>query len=340
MFIIQNYPTAIVFCIVTMLCWGSWANTQKLAAATWRFELFYWDYVLGILLLSLVFAFTLGSSGSGGRSFLADISQAGSASIFSAVLGGIIFNAANILLVAAIAIAGMAVAFPVGIGLALVIGVIVNYIDNPVGNKLLLFAGVALIIVAILLNANAYRKMRSGTENPSSKGLLLSIIAGILMGFFYKYVAASMFPDFNVPEPGKLSPYSAVVLFATGILLSNFLFNSLLMRRPFTGTPVSYSNYFRGGLKNHITGILGGAIWCIGMSFSIIASGKAGPAISYGRLLGYFYLERIPQCSPGHIFNFKSYAASLCSRIDPHHCSALISVPFQPYLKELKAHLY
>lgn len=282
MFIIQNYPTAIVFCIVTMLCWGSWANTQKLAAATWRFELFYWDYVFGILLLSLVFAFTLGSSGSGGRSFLADISQAGSGSIFSAVLGGIIFNAANILLVAAIAIAGMAVAFPVGIGLALVIGVIVNYIDNPVGNKLLLFAGVALIIVAILLNANAYRKMRSGTENTSSKGLLLSIIAGILMGFFYKYVAASMFPDFNVPEPGKLSPYSAVVLFATGILLSNFLFNSLLMRRPFTGTPVSYSNYFSGGLKNHITGILGGAIWCIGMSFSIIASGKAGPAISYG----------------------------------------------------------
>ena len=211
-----------------------------------------------------------------------DITQADNSSILSAVIGGVIFNAANILLVAAIAIAGMAVAFPVGIGLALVIGVIVNYIDNPVGNKLLLFSGVAFIVVAILLNANAYRKMQSGNKNASSKGLLLSIIAGVLMGFFYKYVAASMFPDFNVPEAGKLSPYTAVVFFATGILLSNFLFNTLLMRRPFVGTPVSYADYFKGGLKNHITGILGGAIWCVGMSFSIIASGKAGPAISYG----------------------------------------------------------
>ncbi len=282
MFIIENYSTAILFCVITMLCWGSWANTQKLAATSWRFELFYWDYVLGILLVSLLFAFTLGSNGAGGRSFVADVSQADSGSIVSAILGGIIFNAANILLVAAIAIAGMAVAFPVGIGLALVIGVIVNYVANPVGNQLLLFSGVALIVVAILLNANAYRKMQSGNKNPSTKGLALSIVAGIMMGFFYKYVAASMFPDFNIPIVGKVSPYTAVVFFSIGILLSNFLFNSLLMRRPFSGTPVSYVDYLKGGFKNHIIGILGGAIWCIGMSFSIIASGKAGPAISYG----------------------------------------------------------
>ncbi|MEO5893068.1 MAG: GRP family sugar transporter [Ferruginibacter sp.] len=282
MFIIDNYSTAIIFCIITMLCWGSWANTQKLAAGSWRFELFYWDYVIGILLLALFFAFTIGSTGSGGRSFIADISQASQGNIASAIIGGIIFNAANILLVAAIAIAGMAVAFPVGIGLALVIGVIVNYIANPVGNKLYLFGGVALIVLAILLNANAYRKMQAGSKSPSSRGLVLSIVAGVLMGFFYKYVAAAMFPDFNVPEEGKLSPYTAVVFFAIGILLSNFLFNSLLMRRPFTGVSVTYADYFKGGLKNHITGILGGAIWCVGMSFSIIASGKAGPAISYG----------------------------------------------------------
>ncbi len=282
MFIIENYSTAILFCVITMLCWGSWANTQKLAATSWRFELFYWDYVLGILLVSLLFAFTLGSNGAGGRSFVADVSQADSGSIVSAILGGIIFNAANILLVAAIAIAGMAVAFLVGIGLALVIGVIVNYVANPVGNQLLLFSGVALIVVAILLNANAYRKMQSGNKNPSTKGLALSIVAGIMMGFFYKYVAASMFPDFNIPIVGKVSPYTAVVFFSIGILLSNFLFNSLLMRRPFSGTPVSYIDYLKGGFKNHIIGILGGVIWCIGMSFSIIASGKAGPAISYG----------------------------------------------------------
>lgn len=282
MFIIESYTTAIFFCIITMICWGSWANTQKLAARIWRFELFYWDYVMGILFLSVVFAFTLGSNGSGGRSFLEDISQADAGNIFSAVIGGVIFNAANILLVAAIDIAGMAVAFPVGIGLALVIGVIVNYISNPIGSQLLLFGGVAFIVVAILLNASAYRSMQQRAKSTSSKGLWLSVVAGVLMGFFYKYVAQAMFPDFNMPLPGKLTPYTAVFFFAVGILISNFLFNTLLMRKPFVGAPVTYTDYFKGSLRNHVTGILGGAIWCVGMSFSIIASGKAGPAISYG----------------------------------------------------------
>ncbi len=282
MFIIENYPLAVFFCVITMLCWGSWANTQKLAASTWRFELFYWDYVIGIALLAFSFAISLGSSGSAGRGFLEDLKQANESNILSAGLGGVIFNAANILLCAAIAIAGMSVAFPVGIGLALVIGVVVNYIDHPLGNLLFLSAGVILVVVAILMNAFAYRKMQSGNKNTSSKGLVLSVISGILMGLFYKYVAASMFPDFNVPEPGKLSPYTAVVLFSAGILLSNLLFNTVLMRRPFAGTPVGYKDYFSGSFKNHVTGILGGIIWCVGMSFSIIASGKAGPAISYG----------------------------------------------------------
>jgi glucose uptake protein len=282
MFIIENYSVAVFFCIITMLCWGSWANTQKLAANTWRFELFYWDYVLGILLMSLLFAFTLGSMGEGGRSFMTDLQQADSSNIGSAILGGVIFNAANILLGAAIAIAGMSVAFPVGIGLALVIGVIVNYLDNPVGDSSRLFIGVSLIALAILLNAYAYRKASSNQEGVSTKGLLLSVVAGVLMGYFYKYVAASMFSDFNVPEVGKLSPYTAVVLFSVGVLLSNFVFNTLLMARPFVGTPVTYSDYFKGNSKNHLTGILGGMIWCVGMSFSIIASGTAGTAISYG----------------------------------------------------------
>ena len=265
-----------------MFCWGSWANTQKLASSAWRFELFYWDYVIGIVMLSLLFAITLGNSGTDGRSFFEDVKQADGSNVGSAILGGVIFNAANILLVAAIGIAGMAVAFPVGIGLALVIGVIVNYLQNPVGNKLLLFGGTAAIALAIILNAIAYRKTTINNKSVSTKGLLLSVVAGVLMGFFYKYVAASMFPDFTQPTQGKLSPYTAVVFFSVGILLSNFLFNSLLMKRPFTGTSVTYNDYFRGGFKNHLMGWLGGAIWCVGMSFSIIASGKAGPAISYG----------------------------------------------------------
>lgn len=282
MFIVQDYSTAVFFCVVTMLCWGSWANTQKLAAKNWRFELFYWDYVIGIMLFSLFLGLTLGNIGEGGRGFVEDLRQANGASITSALLGGIIFNAANILLSAAIAIAGMSVAFPVGIGLALVIGVLVNYIYAPVGNMVLLFAGVGFVVLAIFLNAGAYRKMTSGTAGVSAKGLLLSVVSGCLMGFFYKYVAASMFPDFNIPEAGLLSPYTAVFIFSLGIVVSNVVFNSLLMKYSFTGKPVSYRDYFNGSFRSHFTGILGGAIWCLGMSFNIIASGKAGPAISYG----------------------------------------------------------
>jgi glucose uptake protein len=282
MFIIPTYSLAVLFCVVTMLCWGSWANTQKLAAGNWRFELFYWDYVLGIVLLALVSAFTLGSSGTEGRSFMVDVAQADSRNLFLAVFGGVIFNAANILLGAAISIAGMAVAFPVGIGLALVIGVVVNYLESPVGNPAILFGGVALIVLAILMNANAYRKTADKSTGVSTKGLLLAIVSGCMMGLFYKYVAQSMFPDFSTPETGKLSPYSAIVFFSLGVLGSNLLFNTLLMLRPFTGSPVRYADYFRGGLRNHLMGVLGGIIWCIGFAFSIIASDQAGPAISYG----------------------------------------------------------
>ncbi|NHF60612.1 multidrug DMT transporter permease [Flavobacteriaceae bacterium TP-CH-4] len=282
MFIIENYSIAVVFCVITMLAWGSWANTQKLAPDSWRFELFYWDYVIGILLFSLLFALTAGSLGDGGRPFLEDLTQADSSNIGSAVLGGVLFNAANILLVASITLAGMSVAFPVGIGLALVVGVIVNYIDAPVGNATLLFGGVGFIVLAILLNANAYRKLTAQQQKVPTKGLLLAVVAGLLMGLFYKYVANSMFPDFKNPLVGKLSPYTAVFLFSFGIFASNFVFNTLLMRKPFEGAPVTFKDYFAGSGKTHWMGILGGVIWCIGMSFSILASDKAGPAISYG----------------------------------------------------------
>ncbi len=122
MFIIESYALAVIFCFITMLCWGSWANTQKLVQNKWRFELFYWDYVIGIFLFSLLAAFTIGSAGENGRDFLTDISQADFANVRGALIGGIVFNLANILLTAAIANAGMAVAFPIGIGIALVLG--------------------------------------------------------------------------------------------------------------------------------------------------------------------------------------------------------------------------
>ncbi|MEI8059403.1 MAG: GRP family sugar transporter, partial [Ferruginibacter sp.] len=283
MFIVENYSVAILLCVITMLCWGSWANTTKLTSKTWRFELLYWDYGFGILLTTLILAFTLGSNGALGRPFLNDINQADNSNMFSAFIGGVVFNLANILLVAAIGIAGMSVAFPIGIGIALVLGVLVNYISNPQGNPLLIFGGVALVALAILLNAKAYQKLQSNSSTGvSKKGLILSIVSGCLMGLFYKYVASSMSGNFNFPEAGKLTPYSALVVFAIGIVVSSFVFNTLQMKRPFSGTALTFSNYFKGTLKDHLVGILGGVIWCVGMSLSIIASGKAGPAVSYG----------------------------------------------------------
>jgi glucose uptake protein len=282
MFIPQSYPLAIILCVVTMLCWGSWGNTQKLAGKSWRFELFYWDYVIGILLFSVLIGFTLGSNGQSGRGFVEDIRQANSGSIFNAFLGGIVFNASNILLVAAMAIAGMAVAFPVGVGIALALGVIVNYIFVPKGNPVWLFLGVALIVAAIIIDAVAYRKHSASQQRVSGKGILLSVAAGVLMSLFYRFVASSMATSFELPETGKLTPYSAIFFFAVGVLVSNFLFNYLIMKKPFEGKPLSFRDYAAGSLSAHLTGILGGIIWNTGMAMSILASGKAGFAISYG----------------------------------------------------------
>jgi glucose uptake protein len=283
MFIVHTYPVAVLFCVVTMLCWGSWANTQKLAGKTLRFELFYWDYVIGILLFSLISALTLGSIGSEGRGFMADIRQASGSNIASALIGGVIFNAANILFSAAISIAGMAVAFPVGIGLALILGVLINYFADQKGDPLLLFLGVAFITLAIILNALAYLRTGSGEKKVSAKGIIISLVAGLLMSFFYRFIAASMdLQNFVSPAAGKMTPYTAVFIFSVGIFVSNFLFNTLMMKKPVDGQPVTYDQYFSNRLPVHLVGVLGGLIWGAGNSLNLIAAGKAGPAISYG----------------------------------------------------------
>jgi len=282
MVIVQTYSCAVALCFVTMLCWGSWANTQKLPPKTWRFELFYWDYVLGIVLTSLLFGLTLGSTGTAGRAFAQDLGQASSGSLVSAFIGGIIFNAGNIMLIAAIDIAGMAVAFPVGIGLALVLGVVVNYMGAPAGSPLLLFGGVAAVAAAIILDALAYGRIPNQAKSAGSKGLLLSVGCGILMGFFYRFVAGSMSSNFVQLEPGKMGPYAAVFIFSLGVLASNVAFNTFIMKKPFRGEPVSYSDYFAGTLTTHGFGLLGGFIWGVGTTLNILASGSASFAIAYG----------------------------------------------------------
>lgn len=283
MFIVESYSLAILFCFITMLCWGSWGNTQKLAGKSWRYELYYWDYVIGVLVISLLLAFTMGSMGVNGRSFLVDLKQAEGANLGSAFLGGVLFNGANILLSTAIALVGMSVAFPVGIGLALVLGVIINYLGSQKGDPLFLFLGVGLVTAAILINAMAYKKASTGKQAVSTKGIVVSILAGVLMSFFYRFVAKSMDLDnFIEPAVGKMTPYTAFVIFSLGVFVSNLLFNTILMKRPISGTPASYREYFSGKFMIHIVGVLGGVIWGIGNAFNLIAAGKAGAAISYG----------------------------------------------------------
>ncbi len=281
MYIVNTYTTAVILIFVTMICWGSWANTQKITKG-WRFELFYWDYVIGILLFSLLMGFTAGSSGDKGMGFAKSICQADARHIASAILGGIIFNLSNILLVAAIAIAGMSIAFPVGIGLCMVLGVTINYIAVPQGDPFTLFLGVILVTGAIIFDALAYRKLTSSEQKTPTKGIVLSVLAGFLMAWFFRFVASSISGNLETPEPGKLTPYAAFFFFVIGIVASNVIFNTYLMKNPFEGPPVTFKQYFQGNFKSHLSGIIGGMVWAVGTSLSLLAAGKAGYAISFG----------------------------------------------------------
>ncbi|MCD8031260.1 MAG: GRP family sugar transporter [Bacteroides sp.] len=284
MFIVDSYVLAVIFCLITMICWGSWGNTQKLVSKNWRYELFYWDYVIGMVLFTLFLGFTMGSMGDSGRSFVEDLSQVSRESVGWVVLGGVIFNASNILLSASISLAGMSVAFPLGVGIALVLGVIINYMGLPSGNPWLLFAGVVLVVVAIVCNGIASGKMQKVGEGKKNnqKGILIALIAGVLMSFFYRFVVKGMdVENFVTPAAGMMTPYTAIFIFSLGVLVSNFVFNTLVMNYPFVGEKVKYSAYFKGNLSTHLCGMLGGAIWGLGSAFSYIASGQAGPAVSY-----------------------------------------------------------
>ncbi|MCL4792970.1 MAG: multidrug DMT transporter permease [Bryobacteraceae bacterium] len=284
---VDQYGLAVLFCILTMTCWGSWANTQKLAARTWRFELFYWDFIAGLLLAATLAAFTIGSWGDTGRPFLADLQQAGASSIFYAMLGGTVWNLGNLLLVAAIAVAGMAVGFPIGGGIAWVLGIVVNFLlvllsrGEPQGNPTLLFTGVAVIVAAILLSMKAYARLASARKKPSAAGILFSVGAGLLIAFFYGLVVKSMDGNFVAGGTGNLMPLTGGFFFSLGAFLTTFLFNPVFMKRPVDGPPVALSEYWKGSLGTHLTGVLGGVIWSAGLTMSFMAVGAAGPAVSY-----------------------------------------------------------
>jgi glucose uptake protein len=280
MFIVNNSAVAFLFCVITMMGWGSWANTQKLAGKErWPFALYYWDYAFGVALLGLLFCFTLGSFGSAGSSALANLHSASADSMLRALASGALFNLSNILLVIAIDAAGISLAFPVGVGLALVIGTVASYYHAPKGNPTLLGSGVVLIIFAMIMSAVATRQVQKQRSVNTSRGLLFACAAGCLMGFFYPQLVSSISPNFNTDpiQSGFLTPYTALLLFGFGLLASNVVINTVFMR--FQGS--TFREYREAKFKLHWLGLLGGAIWMIALCLNVIASGVAGPAVSY-----------------------------------------------------------
>ena len=282
MVLVQNYGLAVFLCAVAMICWGSWQNTQNLIGKSWRFEHYYWDFSIGILLFALLMAFTFGSIGNEGRSFLPDLGQADIKNLLSAAVGGVIWNVGTLLLVAAISIAGMSVAFPIGGGIGWTLGILINYIGKPEGNPSFLFSGTAFIILAIILSMQSYKKLASHQQKPTLKGIILSLSAGLCIAFFYRFVASSLAVDFTPAEAGKISSYTAVVFFSLGALLCTAFLNPVFMAKPVQGEPVKMEDWFKGGSRTHLLGMLGGAIWCLGNSVSFMSVGAASPAISYG----------------------------------------------------------
>jgi glucose uptake protein len=260
--------------ITSAICWGSWANTFK-GVKNYRFELFYWDYAVGIFLISLILAFTMGSTGNDSNSFLNNVHSADTSNIVSTMVGGAIFNLANLLLVAAIDMAGLAIAFPVSIGIALVVGTVLSYGLQPKGNVMFLGLGVVCALIAVILDGKAYGSLAIAGRSVSKKSIVVCVISGVLMGLWNPFVA------YGATRGNALSPYSSVVFLTFGALLSCFIWNLYFMKKPLVGEPVSFSGFFSGPAFGHVLGLLGGCIWGVGTVFNVVAGKATGFAISY-----------------------------------------------------------
>ncbi len=274
MFTPSSLGIALLMMITSAVCWGSWANTYK-GVKNYRFELFYWDYAVGIFLISVLLALTMGSSGHDASSFLNNIHVADSSNIINALVGGALFNLANLLLVAAIDMAGLAVAFPISIGIALVVGVVLSYALQPRGSAAFLALGVACALIAVILDGKAYGSLAATGRSISKKSVVVCVVSGILMGLWAPFMTHAM------TRGNTLGPYSAAVFLTLGALLSCFIWNIYFMRHPLVGEPVSFSGFFNGPASGHLLGLFGGCIWGVGTVLNLVAASFTGVAISY-----------------------------------------------------------
>jgi len=275
MFTPQTFPLALLMMIISAICWGSWANTYK-GVKNYRFELFYWDYAIGIFLMALTLGHTMGATSNDPSNIVNNIHSASTSNVVYALIGGAIFNLANLLLVAAIDMAGLAVAFPIAIGIALVVGTVLSYALQPKGNAALLGLGVICALVAVILDGKAYGSLARTEKSVSRKSIIVCVVSGVLMGLWAPFLTRAM-----TSEPGTLGPYSAVIFLTLGALLSCFIWNLYFMKHPLVGEPVSFSGFFRGPASGHLLGIFGGFIWGTGTVFNMVAASLTGVAISY-----------------------------------------------------------
>jgi glucose uptake protein len=273
MFTPPNLTVALLMMITSAICWGSWANTYK-GVRNYRFELFYWDYAIGIFLVSLVLAFTMGSTGHDASSFVNNVQSADGKNILSTMVGGAIFNLANLLLVAGIDMAGLSVALPVSIGIALVVGTVLNYILQPKGNLVFLALGVVCALVAVVLDGKAFGSLPGG-HAASRKSIVICIVSGVLMGLW------SPFTTYGTTRGNALSPYSSVVFLTLGALLSCFIWNLYFMKKPLAGEPVGFGGFFTAPASGHLLGLFGGLVWGTGTMFNVVAGKSTSFAISY-----------------------------------------------------------
>ena len=274
MFVPTTFSVALLMTIFSTVCWGSFANTFK-GTKNYRFELYYWDYGLGIFLIAVVLALTMGSFAGGPTAFLANVHSADGINLLYAALGGFVFNIANVLLIAGIEIVGLSIAFPISIGIALVEGVVLSYALQPRGNAALLGAGVFMALVAVVLVGKAYGALRSASDTVSRRGVVVCVISGLLMGVFAPFITRAM------TRGHTLTPYTSAVFLTLGAFLCCFVFNTILMRKPIVGSTVAAGDYFRAPAGYHALGLLGGAIWGTGTVFNFVAASLVGVAISY-----------------------------------------------------------
>ncbi len=300
-----TYMTTLLLAVLSMVCWGSWANTQKMTGR-WRSELYFIDFAIGVLMAAIVAAATFGTI-SGGfvetdtlmLSVMDNLSVARRVSLGAALLAGGVFNLANMLLLAGIALAGMSVAFPFAIGVALAAAVVWSYFLNPGANPTLLFSGAGAVVAAVVASALSYRSLildkaaaplkdaSSGKQpapttarqafvarppNPRElpkstfgKAMLLSVICGVLMSCFMPLVALS-----EKSEVG-LGPYTACLIVAVGVVLSAPVIGLVFMNLPVEGHPIGFGDYFKRGLKRHLLGVAGGCLWGTGTAAYFVA---------------------------------------------------------------------